>query len=400
MPNLPDPLPASPDRLTTLLKLFLKLGIISFGGPVAHIAMMEEEIVKRRKWLTQEHFLDLVGATNLIPGPNSTEMAIHIGYLYAGWAGLLLAGISFILPAVLITMGLAALYVTYGNLPLVLPFLYGIKPAVLAVVVDALWRLSKKAMKSQKLWLIGLAVAMSVLFFHINEVLAIVLGGLLGMLWLRSADPPKTNTSAHLLIGGYTLGSACKAVATTVVTKISLWQLGWIFFKIGCVLFGGGYVLMAFLQGELVDGLGWLTQQQLLDAIAIGQFTPGPILSTATFVGYILAGVPGAIVATVSVFLPSFVFVALLNPLMGWLRSSKLTSAFLDAVNASAIALMGVMVIQFAQSVLLKPTAPWLDPVACGIALVSGFLAIRYKVHSAGLVIGGGLVGGLLQWIL
>jgi chromate transporter len=394
-PLLPDPNRSTLARLIEIAKLFLKLGTISFGGPVAHIAMMEDEVVRRRQWLSREHFLDLLGATNLIPGPNSTEMAIHIGWIYGGWWGLILAGWCFILPATILTTAFGWIYVTYGALPQIAPLLYGIKPAVLGIVVDALWRLGKKAIKNRKLFIIALVVAMIVKFYHLNEVLAILLGGLLGGMWLQQPDrSPPSDTSAQVLIAGSMAGITLKAsgaAVTASTVKISLWQLGWIFLKIGSLLFGGGYVLMAFLQADFVQERGWLTQQQLLDAIAIGQFTPGPILSTAAFVGYLLAGIPGAIVATVGIFLPSFVLVAALNPLIPRLRASKWTAACLDAVNVSALALIAVMAIDLGTKILLEP----LDRVAIGIAIVSTVIAIRYQINPIWLLAGGAIGGWL-----
>jgi chromate transporter len=387
-----------PDRVLEIARLFFKLGTISFGGPAAHIAMMEKEVVERRQWVTREHFLDLLGATNLIPGPNSTEMAIHIGFLYGGWWGLIVAGVSFIFPAFIITTGLAWLYVVYGSLPEITYLLYGIKPAVLGVVIDALWRLGKKAVKTRKLFTIALVVALIVEFYHLNEITAILLGGIIGAFWLQQIDPPQSSdSSSNLILGSLLTGITLKVSANLVTTntaKISLSQLGWIFLKIGSVLFGGGYVLMAFLQGDLVDDRGWLTQQQLLDSIAIGQFTPGPILSTAAFVGYILAGIPGAIVATVGIFLPSFLFVAALNPLIPRLRQSRWTAAFLDAVNVSALALIVVMAVNLGKSILFTP----LDLTAIAIAIVSTLLAIRYQVNTMWLILGGAIFGWIMKF--
>ncbi|HBB35029.1 MAG TPA: chromate transporter [Cyanobacteria bacterium UBA8803] len=385
------------NRLVELAKLFLKLGVIGFGGPAAHIAMMEDEVVQRRGWLTRSHFLDLIGATNLIPGPNSTEMAIHVGYSYGGWLGLIIAGVCFILPAVSITAIFAWIYVEFGTLPEIAPLIYGIKPAVLAVIFGAVWRLGKKAVKSYKLLLIALGVAASLLL-GLNEVIALLLGGILGMIWLRLSDrnQPPSETTAALLAAGVTASTALKATAATGATAatIPLWQIGWFFLKVGSVLFGSGYVLVAFLEGELVQKQGWLTQQQLLDAIAIGQFTPGPVLSTSTFIGYLLADWPGAIVATIAIFLPSFVFVAILNPLVPRLRESKWTSAFLDAVNISAVALMAVVTLSLASTTLIQPTG--IDWLACAIAAIAAILTIRFPINAAWLVLGGALLG----WVI
>jgi chromate transporter len=384
------------DRLAELAQLFLKLGLIGFGGPNAHIAMMEDEIVSRREWLTREHFIDLIGATNLIPGPNSTEMAIHIGYVYAGWLGLIVAGVSFILPAVLITVGLAWGYVKFGTMPQVAFLLYGIKPAVLGIIVDALWRLGKKAIKTSQLLMITIAVILLVWVAHVNEIIALLIGGLVGAIWLQvPRQNPKSDESANLLIAGMTTGIALKASATAIglvkTVPVSLWQLGYSFLKIGSTLFGGGYVLLSLVQSEFVDGYGWLTQTQLLDAISIGQFTPGPILTTATFIGYIIAGIPGAIIATIAIFLPSFIFVAATNPLISHFRKSKWLAAFLDAVNVSALALMIVVTIQL--TLVTFGTPPHLDWVAVSIAIGSAILGIRFQVNSAWLVLGGAAIG-------
>jgi chromate transporter len=387
-------------RLREVATLFFKLGIIGFGGPVAHIAMIEDEVVKRRQWMTREHFLDLIGATNLIPGPNSTEMAIHVGYMYAGWLGLIVAGVCFILPAVLITGVFAWIYVNYGNLPQVAPLLYGIKPAVLAVILDALWRLGKKAVKSRKMLPIALGVVILLLLLKLNEVIALLIGGILGMIWLRSSDGNQTpSNTANFLIANLTYCAAFKTTAVSAATtahtiaNVSLWKLGLFFLKVGSVLFGGGFVLVAFLEGGLVQEYGWLTQQQLLDAIAIGQFTPGPILSTATFIGYIISGVPGAIVATVGIFLPSFFFTAILNPLVPRLRGSLWTSAFLDAVNVSAVALMVVVTLELAAATLIPKAASKLDFLAVAIAMVSAVLVIRFRINAAWLIFGGAFIG-------
>ena len=381
------------DRLKELARLFFKLGVIGFGGPNAHIAMMEDEVVKTRQWLSRDQFLDLLGATNLIPVPNSTEMAIHIGYLYAGWLGLMVAGVGFILPAVLITTGFAWGYVAFGAVPQVAFLLYGIKPAVLAVVLDALWRLSKKAVKTRKLLVVAIAVALLVWFAQVNEIIALLLGGLLGMIWLQLPDQGNSSDE-QALVTSIAIGAASKATAAIgAASQVSLWKLGLSFLKIGSILFGGGYVLLSFVQGELVEGYGWLTQQQLLDAIAIGQLTPGPILSTATFIGYVIAGVPGAVVATVGIFLPSFIWVVALNPLIPYLRRSKWSSAFLDAVNVSALALMAVVTLQLAISTLGRSTAPYIDIWAVLIAIASAVLAIRFRVNAAWLVLGGAAIG-------
>lgn len=373
-------------RLHSLAQVFLKLGTIGFGGPAAHIAMMEDEIVTRRAWLTSEEFLDLVGATNLIPGPNSTEMAIHIGYIYAGWQGLIVAGTCFILPAVSLTAALAWVYQQFGTLPQIAPVFDGIQPVVLAIITVAMWRLGQKALKNPRLWLVGLGVALSVIL-GLNQILALFLGGILGAIALTDNSGTR---SAPLLWIPLSIPLAQTPASTSTAT---LWQLGFFFLKVGSVLYGSGYVLVAFLENELVGKYGWLTEQQLLDAIAIGQFTPGPVLSTSTFIGYLIAGTPGALVATVGIFLPSFVFVILLNPLIPQLRRSKWMSRFLDAINASAVALMAVVTLRLAQTLIFPPTG--LNWIALSIAAISALLAIQWRVNAAWLVLAGAIVGGL-----
>jgi len=400
--------PRKNTRLKELAGIFLKLGIIGFGGPAAHIAMMEEEIVPRRKWITREYFLDLVGATNLIPGPNSTEMAIHIGYIRAGWSGLAVAGISFILPAVMITAAFAWAYVKFGSLPNIIPFFYGIKPAVLAVIFFAVWRLGRTAVKSWRLLVIGLFVTLASLL-KMNEVAVLLLGGVIGMFWLRL--PPRRGTPLVLEIiagistavgailhhvrmswGSVTGAAAMVAVGFSGPIGFSLLKLGLFFLKVGAVLFGSGYVLVAFLEGGLVHDYGWLSQQQLLDAIAIGQFTPGPVLSAATFIGYVISGVPGAVVSTVAIFLPSFFFVAALNPIVPRLRRSPWTSAFLDAVNVSSVALMLAVVVKLGQTTLTGFPAGLIAAAALGVSF-------RWKVNATWLILGGAAVGWVLSLV-
>lgn len=373
--------------------LFLKLGFIAFGGPAAHIAMMEEEVVRRRGWLSRQHFLDLVGATNLIPGPNSTEMSMHVGYERAGWSGLFVAGACFIGPAVLLTGGLAWLYVRFGTLPQVEPFLYGIKPAVIALILTAVWRLGRKAVKGWRLATLGVGVALAVLA-GVSEVLALLGGGVLGMVWLRGSGGdgwPRASAAGVVWLGDLPRGVASAiGVTALAAASVSLWKLGLFFLKVGAVLYGSGYVLIAFLQGDVVSRYGWLTEAQLLDAIAIGQFTPGPILSTATFIGYLILGVPGAVVATVGIFLPSFFFVLVLNPIVPKLRDWAWSAAFLDAVNVAAVALMIAVTIQLGTSTLTSWPA-WI------IALLAAGAAWRFRLNAVWLVAGGAIVGWLLS---
>lgn len=362
-----------------IARAFFRLGLIAFGGPAAHIALMDDEFVERRGWVSRQHFLDLVGATNLIPGPNSTEMTMHLGYERGGPLGLFLAGLCFILPAAAITGVIAWAYVEYGSLPAVEPFLFGVKPAVMAVILGALWKLGRKAIKGWKLGVIAGVVAAAMLA-GAGEIVALLAGGVAGMLWLRFSGAALGLAPLALLVSPGKVAAAGAAAAPTLA------KLGLFFLKVGAILYGSGYVLIAFLEGGLVDDYGWLTQQQLLDAIAAGQFTPGPVLTTSTFIGYLIAGVPGAIVATLGIFLPSFVFVWILNPLVPKMRKSRWASAFLDAVNASAVALMAVVTLRLGQSTLTS----W---QAWAIAAVAAVLVLRTKVNAAWLVAGGAAAG-------
>ena len=385
------------NKIGQLLGLFFKLGVTAFGGPAAHIAMMEDEVVTRRGWMTRERFLDLIGATNLIPGPNSTEMAIHIGFVRAGIVGLVVAGISFILPAALLTLGCAWAYDQFQTVPQAEALLYGIKPAVIAVILSAVWRLGKTAAKGPFLIVIGFLVMLSVLF-GINEIIALLIGGIVGILWQLGSRLGKGKT----LLGFAWLPSSNLALSVTAASpsSVTLTSLGLFFLKIGCVLFGSGYVLIAFLQGGLVEQHQWLTQQQLLDAVAIGQFTPGPVLTTATFIGYILAGPLGALVATLGIFGPSFLFVLATNPLIPRLRQSAVAGAFLDAVNASAIGLMAAVTVELARHTLIDWETKQIDWAAGLIALASAVVLFRYKVNAAWLVLGGAVIGWLLKTAL
>lgn len=384
-------------RLSDLALLFLKLGTISFGGPAAHIALIEEEIVRKRNWVTRQQFLDMLGAANLIPGPTSTEMAINTGFVRAGWVGLCVAGASFILPAALITGAFAWAYARFGSLPQAVSVLAGIKPAVVAVIAIAIWRLGRTAIKDIGLGVLG-ALSLAAFFLGLNPIIVLLAGGLLGMLARRTARPVATVSSFMPLIRRG-LPSPSRIVAATtafvagnVIIRPSTLRIGLFFLKVGAVLYGGGYVLLAFLEHGLVQQHAWLTQQQLLDAVAIGQFTPGPVLSTATFIGYILGGVPGAAVATLGIFLPSFFYVALLAPILFHLRKSTWVAAFLDAVNVSAISLMVGVTLRLGVDALHGWPA-WI------IAVLSLTVLVRWKVSPAGIVLGGGIVGWLLAAI-
>jgi len=386
----PD-LPSFSARLRDLAFLFLKLGTISFGGPAAHIALIEGEIVRKRQWVTKQQFLDMLGAANLIPGPTSTEMAINVGFVRAGWAGLCVAGASFILPAAFITGAFAWAYVRFGSLPQAASVLAGIKPAVLAVIAIAIWRLGKTAVRDLGLALLG-GLSLAAFFLGLNPILILFGGGLLGMLARRMVS---IRAAASVVIPMTLPWRAASAVgvlavtAGTVVARPSIGRIALFFLKVGAVLYGGGYVLLAFLEQGLVQQHAWLTRQQLLDAVAIGQFTPGPVLSTATFIGYILGGVPGAAVATVGIFLPSFFYVALLAPVLFRLRQSAWVAAFLDSVNVGAVALMAGVTFRLGVDALRG----WSSGVIGALALA---VLMRWKVSPAWVVLGGGVAGLLL----
>ena len=380
-------------RLREIAALFFKLGVIGFGGPAAHIALMEDEVVEKRAWLSRERFLDLVGVTSIIPGPNSTEMAIHLGFLRGGWPGLLLAGGCFIFPAVTLTTILAWAYMTYGAIPQVADLLYGIKPAVLAVILGALWRLGQKAVKGWRLSFLGLAV-MLVSLTPFSGVLALIGGGIIGMFWLRMAQP---RDREHMAVIAPIAGTGLTMLASQGAASAgpTLWALGLFFFKIGAILYGSGYVLVAFLEEMVRDETWVLSQQQLLDAIAIGQFTPGPVLSTAAFIGYLVTGgkLSGALVAAGAIFLPSFVFVAALNPLLPRLRESQWVASFLDAVNVCAVGLMAAVTIKLGREAL--DTVPEM-----AIAGVASILVLWRGVGAVWLVVGGAIVGWLIRYIM
>lgn len=365
--------------LGEVIRLFLRLGFTAFGGPAAHIALMHDEVVTRRRWVTEQHFLDLVGATNLIPGPNSTEMAIHLGYERAGRRGLLAAGLCFILPAVLIVLGLAWVYTQYGDTPQGNALMYGIKPVMVAIVVQALYRLVPTALKGVLLAVVGLG-ALLLYLFGVNE-LVVLFGGALLVVVLQAARGFPQLTALWPLVGLPGL-----LLQATTATPISLERIFLVFLKVGALLYGSGYVLLAFLRNDLVLNYGWLTDQQLLDAIAVGQFTPGPVFTTATFIGYMLAGVPGALVATIGIFLPSFVFVALLARIMPYLRQSPWTAAFLDGVNVAALGLMAGVTWQLGRAALV-------DLPTILLAVVALMLLLRWQLNSAWLVLAGSIIG-------
>lgn len=367
-------------NLIEVAQVFFKLGCFAFGGPAAHIAMMEDEIIEKRKWMTRDYFLDLIGTTNLIPGPNSTEMTMHCGYERAGKAGLFVAGIAFIIPATIITAILAYLYVKYGQLPEVEPFIYGIKPAVLAIIAGAILKLGKKAIKSTELIILGVLVLV-VSLLGVNEIIALLAAGVLGTLFFYFRFKTKTtlNTIAPLVL--------CLGMNTTLA-KISTFKLFLIFLKVGAILYGSGYVLFAYLDAELVTR-GLLTRAELIDAIAIGQFTPGPVLSTSTFIGYQLSGFPGALVATIGIFLPSFLFVLILNPFIPRLRKSRILGYFLDSVNVAAVAVMLAVLLVMAKETLIE----WQSIL---ITLIAIILTFKTKISTIWTIVIGAVLGFLL----
>ncbi len=364
-----------------IAKLFLKLGVLGFGGPAAHIAMMQNEVVTKRKWLTEQKFLDLIGGTNLIPGPNSTEMAIHIGHEKGGWKGLIIAGLCFILPAVFITGIFAYLYKQYGQLPEVQPFVYGIKPAVIAIILGAIFPLAKKSLKTTELVIIGLLVLIGS-FLNINEIYLMFGSGFFALTLDYRRNNKQNNINSYLPL------TLLQFTNTTILSATNA-KLFWIFLKIGAILYGSGYVLFAFLDTELVS-TGLLSRQQLIDAIAVGQFTPGPVFSSVTFIGYQINGLTGAIISTIAIFLPSFVFVALLNPIVKKMRNSKFFSTFLDAVNVASIAIIVAVCFDMGKDTITD----WRTIL---IAVLSIIIAFGYKkLNSAIVVLGGSIIGYLL----
>ena len=381
--------------LKELALFFLRLGVTAFGGPAAHIAIMEDELVRRRKWLSREKFLDLLGASNLIPGPSSSELAIHIGYLQAGWAGLLAGGVCFILPAAILVGIIAWAYVRFGHLPAIAALLYGVKPVVIAVIVQALYGLGRTAVKS---WVLAIAgVLCVVLTFAQVNVLLILFGTGAILAGIRALS--RKQAGNHKAAGALTLVSVWRAAraslapifpwasATGAAAVIpGMWPLFLVFLRIGAIVFGSGYVLLAFLRADLVVHRGWVTDAQLVDAVAIGQVTPGPVFTTATFLGYLLRGPGGALVATVGIFLPAFILVAISGPLIPLIRRSATAGAFLDGVNVASLALMAAVSYQLGRSAIV-------DWVTMGLAIVSAVLLLRFRINSAWLVLGGAILG-------
>lgn len=368
-------------RLGEVAALFLRLGATAFGGPAAHIALMHDEVVRRRKWLDDQQFLDLLSATNLIPGPNSTEMAIHLGLLRAGWPGLVVGGACFILPAMCIVTALAWVYVEYGSLPSVGGVLGGVKPVMVAIIAKALWDLGRKAVKGRVTGIVG-ACVLALTLLRVHEIALLALGGVAVM----AVENGKRFRSVRLRCWGLPLAALGIPAAGAVATGFTLSGLFATFLKIGSVLYGSGYVLLAFLRADFVERLGWLTDQQLLDAIAVGQVTPGPVFTTATFVGYVLGGLPGAVAATLGIFLPSFFFVALVHRAIPKLRRSVWLASLLDGVSVASLALMAAVTVQLARASLV-------DPLSIGLALVAGGVVWRTRVNTTWVVLGGALVG-------
>ncbi|MCY4639840.1 MAG: chromate efflux transporter [Chloroflexi bacterium] len=389
MGDTPGTAPSAAERgpLGEVARLFLLLGTTAFGGPAAHIAMMREQVVTRRRWITDATFLDLLGATNLIPGPNSTELAIHLGFRRAGWRGLLVAGLSFIIPAALMVLALAWAYVEYGARPWAQDLLYGVKPVVIAVVINAIVGLGRTAVSGPLLAAAGAAVF--ALFLAGGDELLLLFGGALIVALIRGGLALGRGGTAGVL-GLTTLVAPAAAPAAGGVSGYSAITLFLVMLKVGALLYGSGYVLLAFLRGDLVDGLGWLTDQELLDAIAVGQVTPGPVFTTATFVGYLVGGVGGAIVATVAIFVPSFLFVGLIGPLLPRLRQHVWTAALLDGVNVAALGLMAAVTVVLARDAVV-------DVVSGALALLAAIALVRFRVNSAWLVLGGGAIGILYR---
>lgn len=374
--------PRSKGRLFELALLFLKLGTIGFGGPAAHIALMRDEVVARKEWVSEQRFLDLVGATNLIPGPNSTELAAHIGRERAGWRGLVVAGSSFIAPAMIIVLALAWLYQRYGTSTAAEAILYGVTPVVIAIIVFAVWGLAKIAGKTPILHGLGLA-ALVLYLLGVHELLLLggsaVLSSLLGRSWRpRNIGVFVTAIPASLIAAGS--------------SPVDLGRLFVLFLKFGSVVFGSGYVLLAFLRADLVGRLGWITSEQLIDGVAIGQMTPGPVFTAATFIGYLVAGIPGALLATLGIFLPSFVFVALLNPLVTKIRESALLAAMLDGLNVAALGLMAGVTVQLGRESLV-------DPINISIAVISAGIIFRWRLNNVWLIAVGAAVGILRSFL-
>ena len=374
--------------LTDLAKLFLRLGITAFGGPAAHIAMMRHEVVERRHWLTDKEFLDLLAATNLIPGPNSTEMAIHLGYKHGGKAGLIIAGICFILPASLIVVAIAWAYAQYGNTPQVDWLMYGIGPVVIAIIVQALVKLGSSAITQIPHALLGTAV-LALALSGTNELLLLMIGAIVGLLMTTGRWVGMTAILTSLTAATQSIYLSAQTVTAEAV-PFTLTRLTLFFAKVGSILFGSGYVLLAFLRADLTERWGWLTDQQLIDAVTIGQVTPGPVFTTATFIGYLLGGWSGAVLATIAIFVPGFIFVAISQPLIPKLRNSRLLSGVLDGIVTASFALMAAVTWQLAQTSLV-------DVYTAVIGLTTLAILVTWKPNSSWLILAVATVGWLLR---
>jgi chromate transporter len=354
--------------------VFLRIGATAFGGPAVHVAIMRQEIVERRRWIDEQHFIDLLGATNLIPGPNSSEMTMHVGYVRAGWRGLIAGGSAFLLPAMLITLALAWAYTRYGTTPAAGWLLHGIKPVIIPLIVVALWKMTRQAVKDRVTALVGVATVI-LYFLQVNFVILLIGGGVSVLL----ARTPHLRRK----VAGF---MPVLAPPVLLAADYNLLRLFLAFLKIGVLLYGSGYVLFAFLHADLVEGYGWLTEQQLIDAIAAGQITPGPLSSSATFIGYLLGGVPGALVATLGLYLPAFILVGLSNPLIPRIRRSSWAGHLLDGVNVAALGLMAAVTLELAH-------AAYTDAFTILIGIIAATLLLRYNLNSMMLVLLGAGMG-------
>jgi len=383
---------AESQTLREIAVSFLRLGTTAFGGPAAHIAMMEEEFVRRREWLSHEEFLDMLGATNLIPGPNSTEMALHIGHKRGGWKGLVVGGVCFIIPAMLLVMAAAWAYMRFGSLPQFQGIMHGIKPVIIAIILQALWRLVPVALKSGFLALVG-SIAILATMLGAGPLTTLFGAGIVTATTAWIERERRSGTLAAIPMPGWPgIVAMLKSAGAAAIIPFSLLGLFLFFLKVGAVLYGSGYVLLAFLQTDLVDRLHWITQSQLLDAVAVGQVTPGPVFTTATFIGYLLGGMTGAVVATIAIFVPGFIFVAASRPLIPRIRRSMIAGAFLDGVNVGALALLAVVTVQLGRAALL-------DVATVAIAATSVALLIYSRMNSVWLIFAAGMIGLILtRW--
>jgi chromate transporter len=385
-----------PERgsLGEVVRLFLKLGTIAFGGPAAHIALMHDEVVGRRRWTSEQQFLDLVGATNLIPGPSSTELAIYLGFRRAGWRGLVAAGVCFIAPAFAIVLGLAVLYDRYGTTPVATDLLYGVTPVVLAIIAQALVLLGRTAVTGVGLAAVGVA-ALGGYLAGLHPLLLLAFGA---VAWLAITGgrrlASRFGSSATMLVTPALAGPwlVAATASATGLGSVSLPTVFWTFLKLGSVVFGSGYVLLAFLRDDLVEGLQVISDQQLVDAVAVGQVTPGPVFTTATFLGYLIAGTPGAVVATIGMFLPSFLFVPLIDRLLGAIRRWAWVRTALDGVNVVAVALMAGVSAQLARTALV-------DPLTIALAVATLGVLLRWRPNPTWLIAAGAAVGLLRGWL-